>query len=168
MKRVISECIISYCFESKSYYRYTNLGCEGAINSISFTYQGKSKSLENNMPTTSYGAASTLEGKPFIVNDFSLSTTKANILYVKDGGSVVEVSINSDLLLVWQPFRNVLSKRCSENMRQFYRRTLMLKCDFNKVAKQFVLFSKALLQCSPVNLQHKRWCRGVFIIISNM
>ena len=73
------------------------MGCEGTINSISFTYQEKSKSLENNMPTTSYGAASTLEGKPFIVNDFSLSTTKANILYVKDGGSVVEVRTNSDL-----------------------------------------------------------------------
>ena len=136
MKRVISECVISYCFESKSYYRYTNLGCEGTTNSISFTYQEKSKSLENSMPTTSHGTASTLEGKPFIVNDFSLSTNKANILYVKDGGSVVEVSINSDLILVWQPFRDVLSKRCSGNMQHIYWRTLMLKCDFNKVALQ--------------------------------
>ena len=32
--------------------------------------------------------------------------------------------------------RGVLSKRCSENMRQIYRRTLMPKCDFNKFAKQ--------------------------------
>ena len=27
-------------------------------------------------------------------------------------------------------------KRCSENMKQIYRRTHMLKCDFNKVATQ--------------------------------
>ena len=27
-------------------------------------------------------------------------------------------------------------KRCSENMQQIYSRTLMPKCDFNKVAKQ--------------------------------
>ena len=33
-----------------------------------------------------------------------------------------------------QPYRGVLKKRCSENMQQIYRRTLMLKCDFNKVA----------------------------------
>ena len=33
-----------------------------------------------------------------------------------------------------QPFRGVLRKRCSENMQQIYRRTTMLKCDFNKVA----------------------------------
>ena len=29
--------------------------------------------------------------------------------------------------------RDVLRKRCSKNMQQIYRRTLMLKCDFNKV-----------------------------------
>ena len=27
-------------------------------------------------------------------------------------------------------------KRCSENVQQIYRRTPMLKCDFNKIAKQ--------------------------------
>ena len=32
------------------------------------------------------------------------------------------------------PFKGVLEKRCSENMLQTYRRTPMLKCDFNKVA----------------------------------
>ena len=37
-----------------------------------------------------------------------------------------------------QPFRGVLSKRCSENMQQIYRRTPMLKCDFNKVAEQLI------------------------------
>ena len=30
----------------------------------------------------------------------------------------------------------VLWKRCSENMQQIYRRTSMLKCDFNKFALQ--------------------------------
>ena len=35
-----------------------------------------------------------------------------------------------------QPSRGVPSKRCSENIRQICRRTPMLKCDFDKVAKQ--------------------------------
>ena len=35
-----------------------------------------------------------------------------------------------------QPPVGVLSKRCSENMQQIYRRTSILKSDFNKVAKQ--------------------------------
>ena len=35
-----------------------------------------------------------------------------------------------------QPPRGVLSKRCSENMQEIYRRTSMPKCDFNNVALQ--------------------------------
>ena len=35
-----------------------------------------------------------------------------------------------------QPSRGILTKRCSENMQQFCRRTPMPKCDFNKVASQ--------------------------------
>ena len=35
-----------------------------------------------------------------------------------------------------QRFRGVLRKRCSENMRQIYRRTPMPNCNFNKVALQ--------------------------------
>ena len=35
-----------------------------------------------------------------------------------------------------QPFRGVLSKRCSENIHQIYKRIPILKCDFHKVAKQ--------------------------------
>ena len=35
-----------------------------------------------------------------------------------------------------QPSRGVLSKRCSDNMQQIYRRTLMPKCDFKKAALQ--------------------------------
>ena len=32
-----------------------------------------------------------------------------------------------------QPSRGGLRKRCSENMQQIYRRTPMLKCEFNKL-----------------------------------
>ena len=32
--------------------------------------------------------------------------------------------------------RGIYRKRCSENMRQIYRKTPMPKCDFNKVALQ--------------------------------
>ena len=39
-------------------------------------------------------------------------------------------------MLQKQPPRGILSKKCSENMQQIYRRTPMLKCDFNEVAKQ--------------------------------
>ena len=35
-----------------------------------------------------------------------------------------------------QPSASALKKRCSENMQQIYRRTLMLKCDFIKFAMQ--------------------------------
>ena len=35
-----------------------------------------------------------------------------------------------------QPPRGVLSKRCSENLQQIYRRTPTPKCNFNKVAQQ--------------------------------
>ena len=47
-----------------------------------------------------------------------------------------------------QPSRGVLTKRCSENMQQIYRRTLTPKCNFNKVSKQL------WRGCSPVNLLH--------------
>ena len=43
-----------------------------------------------------------------------------------------------------QPFAGVLSKQCSENMRQIYRRKPMPKCYFNKVAKQHGLVSVLL------------------------
>ena len=48
-----------------------------------------------------------------------------------------------------QPPRGVLSKRCSENMQQIYRRTPIPKCDFNKVAEIALRHG-----CSPVNLLH--------------
>ena len=42
----------------------------------------------------------------------------------------------------------VLRKRYFENKQQIYRRTLMLKCDFNKVAFEISLRH----ECSPVSL----------------
>ena len=53
--------------------------------------------------------------------------------------------------MIQQPPRGVPRKWCSEKMQQIYRRTPMLNCDFNKVAKQLI---EITLQhgCSPVNL----------------
>ena len=54
-----------------------------------------------------------------------------------------------------QPPRGVLKKRCSGNMQQIYRRTFMLKCDFNKVPLQvYWNHTSAWVWCSPVNLLH--------------
>ena len=39
--------------------------------------------------------------------------------------------------------RGVLRKMYSENMQKIYRRTNMLKCDFNKVAKQLSTLLKS-------------------------
>ena len=47
----------------------------------------------------------------------------------------------------------VLRKRCSENMKPIYRRTPMPKCDFSKVASNFIEIT-LLHGCSPVNLLH--------------
>ena len=41
-----------------------------------------------------------------------------------------------------QPPRGVLKKRCSDNMQQIFRRKLMPRCDFNKVVKQLMFFTK--------------------------
>ena len=50
-----------------------------------------------------------------------------------------------------QPSIGVLTKRCSENMQQVYRRTPMLKCYFNNVAKQ-LYWNPTLAWVFPVNL----------------
>ena len=52
-----------------------------------------------------------------------------------------------------QPLRYVLRKRCSENMQQIYRRTLMPKYDFNKVALQ-LCWNTLWHGCSLLNLLH--------------
>ena len=49
----------------------------------------------------------------------------------------------------------VIKKRCSENMKQIYMRTPMLKWDFNKVIKQGNFIEVTLRhRCSHVNLLH--------------
>ena len=52
-----------------------------------------------------------------------------------------------------QPSRGVLRKRCSGNLQQIYWRTPMSKCDFNKVASNFI---EIILRhrYSPVDLLH--------------
>ena len=52
-----------------------------------------------------------------------------------------------------QPPRGVPRKRCSKNMQQIYRRTPTPKCDFNKVACNFIEITLRR-GCSPVNLLH--------------
>ena len=52
-----------------------------------------------------------------------------------------------------QPSRGVLSKRCSENMLQVYKRTPVPKCDFNNVASNFIGITLRH-GCSPANLLH--------------
>ena len=44
-----------------------------------------------------------------------------------------------------QPSRGVLKRRCSENMKQIYRRTLIPKCDSNKVAMHLCHFGMGVL-----------------------
>ena len=52
-----------------------------------------------------------------------------------------------------QPSRGVPRKRSPENMQKIYRRTTMLKFDFNKVAKQ-LYWNRTSAWLSPVNLLH--------------
>ena len=64
-----------------------------------------------------------------------------------------------------QLFRGVLKKRCSENMQQIYRRTPMLKCDFNKVAKQLKMKKKKLVDKWRGFEGFLRWNRSLEIKI---
>ena len=65
-------------------------------------------------------------------------------------------------ILIWleiaweqkQPSRAVLTKACSENMKQIYRRTPMPKCDFNKVTLISIIEIVLHHGCSHVNLLH--------------
>ena len=65
-------------------------------------------------------------------------------------------SQKAEKLIRWfqkQPPRGVLKKRCPGNMQQIYRRTPMPKCDFNKVASNFIEIT-LWHGCSAVNLLH--------------
>ena len=52
-----------------------------------------------------------------------------------------------------QSSRDVLRKRCSENTRQIYRRTSLLKCHFNKVALQ-LYWNHTSAEVVSLNLLH--------------
>ena len=62
--------------------------------------------------------------------------------------------VDADIKSQKQAHRRVLTKRCSENMQQIYRRTPTRKCDFNKVALQFVIEIALRHGCSPVKMLH--------------
>ena len=75
------------------------------------------------------------------------------------GGNIIYIWswLMDELIWSWiyfqkQPSRGVLKKRSTENMQQIYRRTFMLKRDFNN----FATLLKLLIRhgCSPVNLLH--------------
>ena len=51
------------------------------------------------------------------------------------------------------PHRSIPRKRCSENKQQIYRRTPMSKCNFNKVANNFIEIT-VRHGYSPVDLLH--------------
>ena len=61
--------------------------------------------------------------------------------------------LKSSLDIQKQPSRGVLVKRCSENTQQIYKRTPIPKCDFNKIASNFIE-STLRYDCSFVNLLH--------------
>ena len=72
-----------------------------------------------------------------------------------------------------QPLGSVFRKMCSENMEQIYRRTTMLKCNFNEAVCNFI----EITLChgsSSVNLLHifrttfpKNTCGGIFLKIQS-
>ena len=90
-------------------YRYKQLGCQGAVNGVSFTYTETKPALHQ--PATleeaweetggEYPDQSTLEEKEFIVNDFSVSTDRAQYLYFQTNGSQTLASQNLFLIFVF-------------------------------------------------------------------
>ena len=75
-------------------------------------------------------------------------TTLLNSIYFTKAGIEMHIAVTKIYFSKEQLFlpihsqkqssRGVLRKRCSENMQQIYRRTLMSKCDFNKVPEVFL------------------------------
>ena len=66
-----------------------------------------------------------------------MTQTVGNIVSLQQVRTIMEVKIKRRLQTpeaCGSEFRGVLSKRCSENMPQIYRRKPMPECDFNKVA----------------------------------
>ena len=63
-----------------------------------------------------------------LLDDFTFQFTSLVVISL----SIIKFK-SAVLFIQMQPFRSVLGKRCSENMQQIYRKTLIPKCDFNKV-----------------------------------
>ena len=57
-----------------------------------------------------------------------------------------------------QSSRDVLAKRCHENMQQIYSRTTIPKCDFNKIALQTNFYQ---------NCQSLRFLIGIKLVTSS-
>ena len=79
-----------------------------------------------------------------IINDYNdyewlLEMTEANLLFPMNCNFVSVFGNNLHLKMkrnTEAALQRCSIRRCSESMQQIYRRTLMPKCDFNKVAKQ--------------------------------
>lgn len=67
---------------------FNKFGSQGSINSISFSYASIIHEEENYEPKGPISA--TLESKPFITNDFSISTNRATMLYFDSKNSDVK------------------------------------------------------------------------------
>ena len=71
--------------------------------------------------------------------------------------------MDSDIPLFWrfrlqkQPLRSVPWKRCFGKMQQIYRRTPMPRCDFNKVALQWMVSFAWVLSCKFAASQEHLW-----------
>ena len=83
-----------------------------------------------------------LISKPKVSEMIINSTTSPNHTLISENNFIRCLSDKTKLNVQKQPSRGVFKKRCSGNMQQIYRRTSMLKCDFNKVAKQWVFSCK--------------------------
>ena len=59
-----------------------------------------------------------------------------NYLIIEYHTHLVDHPEKKSIIIQKQPSINILKKRCSKNMQKIYWKAPMLKCDFNKVAKQ--------------------------------
>ena len=96
-------------------FRYKQMGCQGAINGISFTYhkecpdtrptsapiEQNEEKVEVEVENGNYPSKSTLEGDDFVVNDFSISTNRAQYLYFKTDGS--RATVRKSIFPVYNP-----------------------------------------------------------------
>ena len=81
---------------------------------------------------------------PFLKNNFFIWNGQSWMDYQGPGWYLCEMSQDGSSVQKFQKqtFRGVLRKRCSGNMWQIYRRTLMPKCDFSKVVEIWLVIRK--------------------------